>query len=79
MVGSAVETMVWSSAASSMPSSRAPMETSTLLETCSRSPCAPGRGPGSVSAASRTSPAMWTSTDVVTLTDADVHRPSCSV
>ena len=29
MVGSAVATIVWSSAASSMPSSRAPMITST--------------------------------------------------
>lgn len=36
MVGSAVDTIVWSSAASSMPSSRAPMDTKTLPCTESR-------------------------------------------
>ncbi|CAM5276797.1 hypothetical protein SAVIM40S_02046 [Streptomyces avidinii] len=35
MVGRAVETMVWSSAAISRPSSSAPMETSTSREVCS--------------------------------------------
>ncbi len=34
MVGRAVETMVWSSAASSMPSSSAPIATRTVLWRC---------------------------------------------